>query len=112
MQGLNTLKLKLHTLAKKPSLLGALSRGSAFSFLLVFSLVFAQAVSLNHSHDGEVRDQVDCEICLKVGSSDDVLISDNAVAFAAAPSAYISSFKIAAFSIAAPTASARAPPHA
>lgn len=112
MQGLNTLKLQLHAIAQQHSLLSRAFRGSAFSFVLVFSLVFAQAVNLNHSHEGDLREQVDCEICLKVSSSDDVLIGGDLVANVATPASHTFDYSIAASSVAVPTPSARAPPHA
>ena len=37
---------------------------------LVFSLLFVQAVNLNHTHTGDLSNFIDCEICLKVGSND------------------------------------------
>ena len=42
---------------------------------LVFSLLFVQAVNLNHTHTGDLSKVIDCEICLKVGSDDDDLAS-------------------------------------
>lgn len=42
---------------------------------LVFSLLFVQAVNLNHTHSGDLSNFIDCEICLKVGSNDDDLAS-------------------------------------
>ena len=40
---------------------------------LVFSLLFVQAVNLNHTHSGDLSNFIDCEICLKVDSNDDSL---------------------------------------
>jgi hypothetical protein len=45
--------------------------------VLVFTLLFVQAVALNHTHSADLADRVDCDICLKVSSSDDVLLSTN-----------------------------------
>ena len=42
---------------------------------LIFSLLFVQAVNLNHTHVGDLSSLIDCEICLKVGSNDDSLAS-------------------------------------
>lgn len=108
MQGLLDIKTYLYGASKKHSLLS----GSVLSFVLVCSLVFAQAVSLNHSHDGDLRDQVDCEICLKVGSSDDVLASTSDLKVTASTGSTYSLTLLAATHIVARTASARAPPHA
>ena len=44
--------------------------------LLSFMLLFAQAVEHGHSHDADLQSQFDCEICLKVGSLDDLAIAD------------------------------------
>lgn len=48
----------------------------AFSFVLVF--LFAQSTSLLHSHAGDLKRHVDCELCLKVGSGDDALVTSHA----------------------------------
>ena len=45
----------------------------ALSFVLVF--LFAQGASLLHSHAGDLKKHVDCELCLKVGSGDDVVVA-------------------------------------
>jgi len=106
MQVLLDLKAYLMRTTKKQSLLG----GSLLSLLLVCSLVFAQAVSLNHSHGTDLRDQVDCEICLKVGSSDDSPVSTSELSIVKSGS---SSFRVilpAAYHTYPRTASARAPP--
>ena len=42
---------------------------------LVFSLLFVQAVNLNHTHTGDLSNFIDCETWLKVGSNDDTLAS-------------------------------------
>ena len=42
---------------------------------LIFSLLFVQAVNLNHTHTGDLSNFIDCETCLKVGSNDDTLAS-------------------------------------
>lgn len=108
MHGLLDLKTYLTRATKKQSLLG----GWLPSFLLVCSLLFTQAVSLNHSHDGDLRDQIDCEICLKVGSSDDGLVSTSELSIV---KSVTSSFHVslpAVVHTVARAPSARAPPQA
>ena len=43
--------------------------------VLSLFLLFAQSVEHGHSHD-ELQAQFDCEICLKVGSLEDVVLAD------------------------------------
>lgn len=43
--------------------------------VLSLFLLFAQAVEHGHSHE-DLQAQFDCEICLKVGSLDDVVVAD------------------------------------
>ncbi|MSR12596.1 MAG: hypothetical protein EXR84_12515 [Gammaproteobacteria bacterium] len=45
--------------------------------LLCFFLVFAQSATLLHSHDGDLQRQFDCDICLKVNSSDHAIASSS-----------------------------------
>ena len=49
----------------------------AFSALLCFLLVFVQGVGLAHTHEGELQQQFDCEICLKANPNEDVIASNN-----------------------------------
>ena len=37
--------------------------------------VFAQTIDLQHSHDGDLSLQADCQVCLKLGSQSDVSIA-------------------------------------
>lgn len=43
--------------------------------VLSLFLLFAQAVEHGHSHD-DLQAQFDCEVCLKVGSLEDVVLAD------------------------------------
>jgi len=45
--------------------------------LLCFLLVFVQGAGLAHTHEGDLQKQFDCDICLKVNSSEDVIPSSN-----------------------------------
>lgn len=46
--------------------------------MLCLFLVFAQSAALVHSHDGDLQKQFDCDICLKLNSSDTALGSSTA----------------------------------
>ena len=37
--------------------------------------VFTQTLDLQHTHDGDLNLQVDCQVCLKLGSQNDVAIA-------------------------------------
>ena len=37
--------------------------------------VFTQTIDLQHSHQGDLKLQADCEVCLKLGSQNDVTIA-------------------------------------
>ncbi len=78
--------------------------------VLVFTLLFVQAVALNHTHSGDLADRVDCDICLKVGSSDDVLVSTNLLLAVKAPSTAYTSKTIDPLHSVSFRATARAPP--
>lgn len=45
--------------------------------LVCLSLLFMQSVDLTHSHNGDVQTRFDCEICLKVGSLEELAIGDD-----------------------------------
>jgi len=55
-----------------------LKRYRSLPFMAVLSLflLFAQVVEQGHSHEAGPQAQFDCEICLKVGSLDDLLVAD------------------------------------
>ncbi len=42
---------------------------------LCLFLLFAQAVDFAHGHDADLQSRLDCEICLKVASLDDMVAS-------------------------------------
>jgi hypothetical protein len=44
--------------------------------VLSLFLLFAQAVEKGHSHEADLQAQFDCEICLKIGSLDDIVVAD------------------------------------
>ena len=78
--------------------------------VLVLSLLFAQSVNLNHTHSGDLSDRVDCDICLKIGSSDDVLVSTSLLPVIKAPATAYSSETLDPFNSVDFQAKARAPP--
>ncbi len=78
--------------------------------VLVLTLLFVQAVSLNHTHGGDLSDQVDCDICLKLGSNDDVLVSTSSLLTAKAPATVYAIEHVASIRSVSFRASARAPP--
>lgn len=43
--------------------------------LLCLFLVFAQSAALVHSHEGDLQKQFDCDICLKLSSTDHAIAS-------------------------------------
>lgn len=108
MYGLPGFKMHQARSTKKQSLLG----GSLLSFLLVCSLLFTQTVSLGHSHDGDLRDQIDCEICLKVGSNDDSVVSTSELPIVKSTASSFQVLLPTAVHTVARAPSARAPPQA
>jgi uncharacterized membrane protein len=44
--------------------------------VLSLFLLFAQTVEKRHSHEADLQLQFDCEICLKGGSLDDIIVAD------------------------------------
>jgi hypothetical protein len=44
--------------------------------VLSLFLLFAQAVEYGHSHEADLQAQFDCEICLKIGSLDDITFAE------------------------------------
>ena len=61
----------VHSIHKQMMALKSLSLMAVLSAFLLF----AQAVEYGHSHDADLQSQFDCEVCLKVGSLDDVALA-------------------------------------
>ncbi|MDP1931266.1 MAG: hypothetical protein Q8L60_07405 [Gammaproteobacteria bacterium] len=80
----------------------------AFSFVLVF--LFAQSTSLVHTHAGDLKKHVDCELCLKVGSGDDVLATTHSIHEFSASAEHTAQQPTLATSFKAITAKSRSPP--
>lgn len=80
----------------------------AFSFVLLF--LFAQSTSLLHSHAGDLKRHIDCELCLKVGSGDDVLVAAHSVVVPDASTTYDTPLPVLAASLQPVVAKSRSPP--
>ncbi len=77
---------------------------------LCLLLLFAQTVDLGHSHDADLQSRFDCEICLKGGSVDDLLVPGS-TNLPALVSSQPCSVLVQSQTFSAPTtATARAPP--
>lgn len=78
--------------------------------LVCVVLLFVQSTGLSHSHEGELQAQYDCEICLKSGSIEDILIvGEHSVRFCNNSQKYISIDENRPFTLAL-TAKSRSPP--
>ena len=44
--------------------------------VLSLFLLFAQAVEHGHSHEADLQAQIDCEICLNIGSLEDIAVAE------------------------------------
>lgn len=80
----------------------------AFSFVLLF--LFAQSTSLLHSHAGDLKKHVDCELCLKVGSGDDALTATHAFEVRVATASQLTFLPAQAASLQPVAAKSRSPP--
>lgn len=80
----------------------------AFSFVLLF--LFAQSTSLLHSHAGDLKRHVDCELCLKAGSGDDAPVVSRAIAELSATTTPPLQLPALATSFQSVTAKSRSPP--
>ncbi|MDD9891498.1 MAG: hypothetical protein OXU30_14315 [Gammaproteobacteria bacterium] len=99
--------VKSQSIQKKPA---ERARNLAAHALLCFLLVFVQGADLVHSHDGDLQQQFDCEICLKANSNEDaVASSDPSRYFNTVASGYGDLVEQRLF-VAAVPANSRAPP--
>lgn len=80
----------------------------AYSFVLIF--LFSQTSSLLHSHAGDLKRHVDCELCLKVGSGDDTLIATHTLASFSESTTRFLSLPVLATSFQVVVAKSRSPP--
>ncbi len=78
--------------------------------VLCLLLLFSQAVDIGHSHDADLQSTFDCEVCLKIGSVDDVLFSDTASLSTVAAEQIFTLLEKSQTFYFPTTASARAPP--
>jgi len=92
---------------------GAVLRSKAAKSLLVsLCLLFltAQTAGLSHSHDGDLRLQADCDICLKLSSDDETAVAKSLADAPFATSTSPTFFLPAWDDLDTPVARARAPP--
>ena len=92
---------------------GAVLRSKAAQLLLAcLCLLFltAQMAGLSHSHDGDLRLQADCDVCLKLSTDDEAAVSKNLVAATIATPTSPTFFLPAWDDLDTPVARARAPP--
>ena len=87
---------------------------AAKSLLACLCLLFltAQMAGLSHSHDGSLRLQADCDVCLKLSTDDEAAVSKNLVAAPFATSTSPTFFLPVWDDLDTPVARARAPPSA
>ncbi len=78
--------------------------------ILCLLLLFVQSADLIHSHDSDAQNQFECEICLKFGSIEDVLGTDqlnfNSEVDSQKPEAFVTVLPFSSH----PTHRARSPP--
>lgn len=89
-------------------------RGLLMPFVatLALLLLFLQSAELSHTHD-EFSQQVRCEICLKVGASDDIIaVSSVSISFADVQQSFLPSTLDFIPRLAPLPAKSRAPPQA
>ncbi len=80
----------------------------AFTFVLVF--LFAQSASLQHTHGDDLKKQVDCDLCLKVGSGDDALATIHSTPEFSATAEHPAQLPAPATSVKPIAAKSRSPP--
>ena len=73
-------------------------------------LLFVHSADLIHSHDSELQNQFECEICLKFGSVEDSLGSSQLDFYSKADSQQFEPFVTVLQFLSHPTYRARAPP--
>lgn len=78
--------------------------------VLCFLLLFVQSADLTHSHDGDLQQQFDCEICLKVGANEDFIESSGMLVNLDSDASNVTEYKTEAPNFFAISANSRAPP--
>ena len=92
---------------------GAVPRSKAAKSLLACSFLLfltAQMAGLSHSHDGDLRLQGECDVCLKLSIDDEVAVNKILADAPFANSTSLNDFLPTWDQLAAPVARARAPP--
>lgn len=91
---------------------GAITSGVKLRYMLLsLVLLCTQISALEHTHAGENQPQSDCELCLKLTSHDDVIVSTKALPTATTSSVYAELFGDSLIVADRPTRQARSPPH-
>ena len=62
-------------LQRQPVALSSLLSSLTFAWLLSAVLLFGQGVDITHSHDGDLQQRFDCEICVVTGALGQALSS-------------------------------------
>lgn len=97
---------------QKPMLHDGIALPSDIVRCLVLCLVLlsTQVMGLTHSHTGELQTQADCELCLKLSSSDDVIVAASfSFEYSSSPKNFVSESD-SLVDLSKPALRARAPP--
>ena len=89
----------------------ALSFGTAVRYVL-FGLVLlsTQITGLAHTHTGDLQAQADCQLCLKLNSTDDAIVTASYVFEDSTPMQQFELCGDSLFDVSQPAVKARAPP--
>ena len=77
-----------------------------------FVFVLVQTATQQHSHDGDLSIHMDCQICLKLGSQNDVAVAQSAIADSEPAAGLRHDTLTSQIMLAVPQPRSRAPPHA
>lgn len=78
--------------------------------LLCLLLLSVQSLELTHNHAGELQAQFDCDICMKLSSLEDLIVSDNFTPLVTAAGEQFETLLQSQLFSATPALKARAPP--
>lgn len=84
-------------------------RLGSIAAVLALLLVVVQSGELIHSHDNDLQ-QVDCEICLKVGSNEEAIVSSSTIFDTTQQAQEFTELAVSSPYLAVITANPRAPP--
>ena len=87
-----------------------LARRRGLVLLAALALVVSQAIALEHTHDGDLKLRVDCQLCVKLSAGDESIpVSITVLALEHSAPEYIEPIHCAVFTT-LPVPTARAPP--